>query len=400
MIKYGHIYCQYNNPLVCDRLDGLIAVMNKKPDYILVDTEFVREKTYFSKLCLIQIAGPGIEPQIIDPLKPETDLQPLLEALDDPDVVKVFHSGYQDLEIFYHLTGKVPSPVFDTQVAASVLGYGDQVSYAALVKNICAVEISKSHQFTDWSLRPLSKAQTDYALGDVIHLDKIYHTLKQRLKERERESWIEEDHAWLENPATYHNHPENAWERIKISSDKPKHLGILREIAAWREEQAIKRNLPRNFIIRDEPLMEIAMTMPKDAKALARVRGFPSDHAERPMGNAMLDAVRKIAEADPATLPRREKGKPFPPSKAGILEILRMLLKIEAAQNDITPKRLADSDDLQAIAMNGQKADVPAMHDWRFEIFGSKALDLMQGKVGLSIKSGQVDISPIQKSES
>lgn len=370
--------------------------MSKKPEYLLVDTEFVREKTYFSKLCLIQIAGPGIEPQIIDPLDKDTDLTPLIDALNDPDVVKVFHAGYQDLEIFYHLTGKVPYPIFDTQVAASVLGYGDQVSYAVLARDICGVEISKSHQFTDWSLRPLSKAQTEYALGDVIYLDKIYHTLKERLKERGRESWITEDIEWLSNPDTYHNHPHDAWERIKIRSDKPKHLGVLREIAAWREEQAIKRNLPRNFIIRDEPLMEIAMTMPKNPEALARVRGFPSDHAKKPMGKVMLEAVQKVSDADPKTLPRRQRGKPFPPSKAGVLEILRMLLKIEAAQNDITPKRLADADALQEIALHGDKADVPAMKDWRYDIFGSKALDIMHGKAGLSIKNGQIDISPLK----
>lgn len=370
--------------------------MNKKPEYILVDTEFVREKTYFSKLCLIQISGPGIEPQIIDPLAEGTDLDPLIEALKDRDVVKVFHAGYQDLEIFYHLIGEVPAPIFDTQIAASVLGYGDQVSYATLVKDICGVEISKSHQFTDWSLRPLSQAQIDYALGDVIYLDQIYHTLKQRLHERGREAWIEEDIAWLGNPETYRHDPQDAWERIKIRSDKPKHLGVLREIAAWREEQAMKRNLPRNFVLRDEPLMEIAMTMPKTPEALARVRGFPADHAKKPMGMAMLEAVHKIAEADPDTLPRKDRTKPFPPSKAGVLEMLRMLLKIEAAQHDITPKRLADSDDLQEIALHGDKAKVPAMEDWRFEIFGKKALDLMHGKAGLIIKNGQILISPLK----
>jgi len=369
--------------------------MNKKPEYILVDTEFVREKTYFAKLCLIQIAGPGIEPQLIDPLSSDTDLSPLLDILDDPEIVKVFHAAHQDLEIFYHLMGKVPSPIFDTQVAASVLGYGDQVSYAALVKDICGMEISKSYQFTNWALRPLSREQIDYALGDVIYLDDIYHILKKRLIERGRETWIEEDLMLLQNPDTYRPEPQNAWKRIKIRSDKPRHLGILREIAAWREDQAIKRNLPRNFVISDESLVEIATTMPKTPEALTRVRGFPPGHVEKPMGKAMLDAVNKIAHANTGTLPYRERMKHFPSSKAGVLEILRMLLKIKATQHDITPKRLADMDDLQEIVLHGSKAQVLAMQDWRFEIFGSSALDLMHGKAGLSIKNGEILISPL-----
>ena len=370
--------------------------MSKKPDYLLLDTEFVREKTYFSRLCLVQVAGPGIDPTIIDPLDKNTDMEPLLDALFDKDVVKVLHSGYQDLEIFYHLTGKVPSPIFDTQVAASVLGYGDQVSYANLAKDICGVDISKSHQFTDWSRRPLSQAQIDYALGDVIYLDQIYLTLKKQLHDRNRASWIEDDIKALESADTYHVYPEKAWEKIKIRSDKPKHLGVLREVAAWREQEAMRRDMPKNFILRDDTLMEIAMTAPKDEKALERVRGFPSGQVNKPMGKAMVDAVTAIEKADPKTLPHRDKRKPFPPQKAGTLEMLRLLLKIDAVHHDITPRRIADTDDLQEIAMKGAKADVPAMHGWRYEIFGSKCVDLMEGKIGLSLKDGEIDISQIK----
>lgn len=369
--------------------------MTKKPEYLLLDTEFVREKTYFSKLCLVQVSGPGIEPTIIDPLDPTTDMEPLLEALFDPDVVKVLHSAYQDLEIFYHLTGKVPAPIFDTQVAASVLGFGEQVSYANLCKDICNVEISKSQQFTDWSIRPLSKAQIDYALGDVIYLKDIYLELKKRLKARGREEWIAEDIARLEDPDTYHVHPEQAFEKIKMRSDKPKHLGVLREIAGWRETEAMRRDMPKNFIMRDDTLMEIAMTMPKDAKALERVRGFQSSQIDKPMGKAMLDAVHKIDKADKDTLPQRERKKSFPPQKAGILEMLKLLLKIDAAHHDITPRRIADNDDLQEIAMKGAKADVPAMHGWRYEIFGKKCVDLMEGRIGLSLKDGDIDVSEV-----
>jgi ribonuclease D len=369
--------------------------MTKKPKYLLLDTEFVREKTYFSKLCLVQVSGPGIEPTIIDPLEPTTEMEPLLDALNDPDVVKVLHSAYQDLEIFYHLTGKVPSPIFDTQVAASVLGYGEQVSYANLCKAICNVEISKAQQFTDWSKRPLSQAQIDYALGDVIYLKDIYLRLKEQLAERGREEWIAEDIARLSNPDTYHVHKDKVWEKIKMRSDKPRHLGVLKEIAGWREGEAIRRDMPKNFIMRDDTVMEIAMTMPKDKTALERVRGFQASQVNKPMGKAMLDAVHKIINADPDTLPKRKKKKSFPPQKGGILEMLKLLLKIEAAQNDMTPRRIADNDDLQEIALKGEKADVPAMRGWRYDIFGSKCVDLMEGRVGLSLKDGEIDISKV-----
>jgi len=369
--------------------------MTQKPDYLLIDTEFVREKTYFSKLCLIQITGPGIEPTIIDPLDTATDMTDIESMLFDPSIEKVLHSGYQDLEIFYNLYGKVPAPIFDTQVAASVLGYGDQVSYANLCKDICHVEISKSQQFTDWSIRPLSQAQIDYALGDVIYLDAIYHAMKDRLKERGRAAWIAEDIAALQSPDTYHVDPMQAWERIKIRSDKPKHLGILREIAAWREKEAMRKNMPKNFLLRDETLMEIAMTAPKDESALSRVRGFPNGQIKRPMGQAMLDAVKYIKTMDPGTLPKRERRKNFPANKAGILEMLRLLLKIDAAQHDLTPKRIASTEDLQDIALHGAAANVPAMNGWRYEVFGSKCVDLMEGRIGLSLKDGEIDISEI-----
>lgn len=370
--------------------------MIDKPDYILIDTEFVREKTYFSKLCLIQIAGPGIEPQIIDPLDPKTDLQPLLDLLFDPEIIKVLHSAYQDLEIFYHLCGKVPAPIFDTQVAASVLGYGDQVSFANLVNDVCGIEISKSHQFTDWSVRPLTQAQIDYALGDVIHLEPVYHKMVAELDKRGRRSWVGEDLAILQNPATYAVNPMAAWEKIKIKSDKPKHLGTLQLLAAWREERAIKKDLPKSFILKDETLMEIAMTAPSDKKALERVRGFPASQADRDMGKAFLDIVHKINKTAPTDLPRREKSKPFPASKTGILEMLRLLLKIEAAQHDITPRRIADKDDLEQIALHGEKADVPAMHGWRYDIFGSKCVDMMLGRVGICLKNGKIDIRDVR----
>lgn len=366
--------------------------MNQKPEYILLDTEFLREKTYFSKLCLVQVSGPGIEPTIIDPLDNNTDMTPLIDALKDPDVVKVFHSGYQDLEIFYHLCGFVPAPIFDTQIAASVLGYGEQVSYANLVKGICNVEISKSQQFTDWSIRPLSQAQIDYALGDVIYLKDIYLDLKKRLKERGRENWIAEDIAKLEDPSNYAVDPYQSYERIKMRSDKPKHLGVLREIAAWREKEAMRRDMPKNFIMRDDTLMEIAMTMPKDETALARVRGFAESQIKKPMGQAMLKAVKDIHAADADTLPKRTKKKPFPPGKNGVLEMLKLLLKIDAAAHDITPRRIADNDDLQEIALKGAKAKVPAMEGWRFEIFGSKCVGLMEGKIGLSLQNGEITV--------
>lgn len=366
-----------------------------KPDYILIDTEFVREKTYFSKLCLIQASGPGIDPYYIDPLDENTDMEPLFDMLFDPEIIKVLHSGYQDLEIFYHLTGKVPAPIFDTQVAASVLGYGDQVSYANLVKDVSGVEISKSQQFTDWSIRPLSQAQIDYALGDVIYLDAVYHKMVEELDKRGRRSWVGDDLATLQDPNTYAIQSDKMWEKIKMRSDKPKHLGALQALAAWREEKAAKRDLPRGFIAKDDTLMEIAMTAPKDAKALSRVRGFPASQVDKDMGRAFLDIVKRISKTDPKDLPRRNKKKPLPASKAGALEILRLFLKITAAEHDITPKRIADKDDLDQIVMQGHKADVAAMRGWRYEIFGSKCVALMDGRLGLSIKDGKIHIGDV-----
>lgn len=363
-----------------------------KPDYILIDTEFVREKTYFSKLCLIQVAGPGIEPHYIDPLAPDVDLQPLYDMLFDPDIIKVLHSGYQDLEIFYHLTGKVPAPIFDTQVAASVLGYGDQVSYATLVKDVCGIEVSKSHQFSDWAARPLTKAQIDYALGDVIYLDQVYHKMVEELDRRGRRSWVGDDLATLQDPNTYAVDPMRAWEKIKIKSDKPKHLGALQQLAAWREEKAMRKDMPKSFILRDDTLVEIAMTAPKDEKALARVRGFPESQVKRDMGQAFLDIVKRMAQATPDDLPSRTRKKPLPASKAGIIEILKLLLKIKSAEHDITPKRIADQDELEEIIFHGEKADVPAMRGWRYDIFGSLCVGLMEGKVGLFLKDGKIKI--------
>lgn len=367
--------------------------MSTKPEYILIDTEFVREKTYFSKLCLIQVSGPGIEPHYIDPLDQNTNLAPLKEMLLDPDITKVLHSGYQDMEIFYKLLdGKVPAPIFDTQIAASVLGYGEQVSYANLVHDICGVEISKSQQFTDWSIRPLSQAQIDYALGDVIYLDKIYHELKQRLNDRNRAKWIIEDFDKMALPETYAPTPETMYERIKMRSSKPKHLGILKEIAAWREKEAMRRDLPRNYVVRDDTLMEIAMTMPKDKTALARVRGFPSSQVDKPFGKAMLDAVKTVQSMDNDQLPKPKAKRSFPNGKMPILEIIRLLLKIVAAENDLTPSRIADKDDLEQIALHGEQANVQAMQGWRYELFGSKCKNIMDGQVGIYLNNGKIEI--------
>ena len=258
------------------------------------------------------------------------------------------------------------------------------------------MEISKAQQFTDWSLRPLKQEQIDYALGDVIYLDTIYHELKKRLKDRNRDNWVTEDMKSMTDPNTFAVDPMRMWEKIKIRSDKPRHLGILREVAAIREEKAMERNMPRNFIVRDETLMEIAMTGPKDEKSLERVRGFPTGAIKKSLGREIIAAVKRINTADPKTLPKREKRKPFPADKAGVLEMLRLLMKIEAAHHDITPSRIATSDDLQLIAIKGAQAEVKAMTGWRYDIFGSKCVDLMEGRIGLSLKNGEIDISEIE----
>lgn len=360
-----------------------------KPAYLALDTEFIRERTYYPQLCLVQVAAPEGDAILLDPLSGD-DMSDLEEALFDPEVVKVFHAGRQDLEIFVKMFGRVPAPIFDTQIAAMALGYGESVSYASLVADVCKHSIDKSQQFTDWSLRPLTAEQLAYAADDVLYLRTVYENFTQRLDRLGRRAWIEEEMAHLCDPAIYTPSPEDAWQRIKIRSDKPSVLAVLRGLAAWREREAQRRDIPKGRIFKDDTLAEIALTQPRDGKALARVRGFPTDLAEKTLGQNILKVVEEALALPREEMPRIERSKPFPADLQPALEMLKMLLRIQSSEYGISTRLVADADELQAIAIKGDDASIPCMQGWRREVFGAAALALLSGKLALSVKGGKI----------
>lgn len=365
-----------------------------KPSFLALDTEFLREKTYYPQLCLVQVAAPEGDAIILDPLSGD-DMTDLEEALFDPDVVKVFHAGRQDLEIFVRMFGRVPAPLFDTQVAAMALGYGESASYASLVSDVCHHSIDKAQQFTDWSLRPLTEDQLSYAADDVLYLRRVYENFCERLESTGRKSWIEREMQSLYDISAYQVDPDTAWERIRVKSDKPAVLSVLKKLAAWRESEAQRRDIPRGRIFKDETLAEIAMTQPKNAAALARVRGFPADLAEKNMGKTILELVQEGLSVPKEQMPKIAKQKPLPQDLHPALEMLKMLLKIQSADNHVCARLIADSDDLQSLVRLGKDAQIPALEGWRYEIFGKHALALMDGQLSLSLKDGRIVITGV-----
>ncbi len=358
-----------------------------KNDYLTIDTEFLRERTYYPKLCLVQLAGPGIDPVAVDPLAKGIDLKPLYDLMADKSVIKVFHAARQDLEIFYNLTGTIPTPLFDTQVAAMVCGYGEQVGYGPLVQDICNVQIDKGAQFTDWSRRPLSDRQLSYALSDVTHLRDVYTHLVSQLEKQKRKEWVLEEMEVLTNPDTYRNPPEDAWQRIKIRTNKPRVLAILKEVAAWREAEAQRRDIPRGRVFRDETLADIAIHPPKSPKDLEKIRSMPKDIAHGKHGQAILKAVDKGLSIK--SVPVVENKKRLPQEMGPTLEMLKMLLRIQSSEHGVAAKLIANSDDLQEIAMD-DKANVMALKGWRRKVFGDEALLLKSGKLALGIKKNKI----------
>jgi ribonuclease D len=357
--------------------------------YIMVDTEFLREKTYYPKLCLIQLGTPEGKAAAVDPLIEGIDLQPVFDLLLEPKILKVIHAGRQDLEIFYNLTGKVVTPFFDTQIAAMVCGYGDSVGYESLVRNITGAQLDKSVQFTNWSLRPLTKRQLDYALGDVIYLAQIYRHLKAELDKQGRTSWVFQEEEFLADPATYENHPEEAWQRIKLKSPKPKMLVVLRELAAWRETQAQHKDLPRPWIMRDETLADMAAQAPRDAASLAKIRGVSEDMAKGNTGKVLLDLIGKALDSDKATWPKPEKKDALPAVAQSTLDILKMLLKIQSTEHGVAAKLIADKDELEDLAMNNDPNN-PVLKGWRFEVFGRDALEIKNGRLAIGLKGSKI----------
>jgi ribonuclease D len=356
--------------------------------FVSVDTEFLRETTFWPKLCVVQMASPD-EAVVVDALAPEIDLQPLFRLMADERVAKVFHAARQDIEIFWNLAKLVPSPLFDTQVAAMVLGHGDSISYDQLVQRITGDQIDKSSRFTDWSRRPLSPAQVNYAVSDVTHLVTVYGKLKADLEEKGRADWVRDEMKVLSSPATYMQEPEHAWERLKSRVRKPKDLAVLIEIAAWREREAQARDVPRQRVLKDESVAEIAMQQPKTADALANMRFLSRGFERSKTGEAILAAVAVGLARDPKTLPRLMRQRPLSNGASATVELLKVLLRMSAERHGVAAKVLATTDDLEKIAADDH-ADVPALKGWRRELFGEQALKLKRGELSLAVENGRV----------
>ena len=357
-------------------------------DQITVDTEFMRESTFWPILCLVQMAAPGIE-YLVDPLAPDIDLSPFYKLMANEKVLKVFHAARQDVEIIYHRAGVIPHPIFDTQVAAMVCGYGDSISYDALVKRTSGADIDKSHRFTDWSRRPLSDKQLAYALADVTHLIDAYEVLSTKLEENGRASWMREEMDVLTSPATYDLHPEMAWKRLKPKTKKARQLAVLIEVAVWRETEAQRRDLPRGRIIKDDAIQEIATHMPSSEDKLSELRTVSKGLARSDMGRGLLAAIKRGTERDPKTLPEIERRDPPPGWAAATVDLLKVLLKKISEDEGVAQRIIANSEDLQKLACD-DNADIAALKGWRRELFGEAALKLKRGELALAVEGGRV----------
>lgn len=358
--------------------------------YLTIDTEFLRETTFWPQLCLIQMAGPDMA-VIVDPMAKGIDLAPFFALMANPDVVKVFHAARQDIEIIFNLGNLLPHPIFDTQVAAMVCGFGDSISYDQLVSRIKGVQIDKSSRFTDWSRRPLSDKQLDYALADVTHLREVYLELKAQLEKEGRTHWLAEEMLVLETRETYDMHPDDAWLRLKMRLRKPQELAIMKEVAAWREREARSRNVPRGRVIKDDAIYEIAQQQPKDAEALGRLRTIPKGWERSQSGAAVVEAVNAALALPKNEMPRLPRQPQAPEGAAAACELLKVLLKLIAEKEGVAAKIIANSDDIDRIAAEGEDADVPALKTWRRELFGETALKLINGDVALRFVNRKVE---------
>ena len=374
-----------------DALARFCAALSRA-DFVTVDTEFMRERTYWPQLCLIQVAG-AEQAATIDPLAPGIDLAPLMEILFDPRVLKVFHAARQDLEIFFHMTGKVPRPLFDTQVAAMVCGYGEAASYETLAGQLAKARIDKSARFTDWSQRPLSDRQIEYALADVTHLRQVYVALARRLTATGRASWLAEEMSTLLDPATYRLDPETAWMRFKPKNVKPRYLAVLKAVAAWREREAQKRDIPRNRIIRDESVVEIAAHPPRTLDDMSRLRGMSKGFAEGRLGQDLLQAIENGLALPAHEIPDVEPVPELPGGLGATVELLKVLLKVKCEAAGVAQKLIATTADLEQLAA-ADDADIPALKGWRLELFGTAALELKRGRLALGLDRRRLKIIP------
>lgn len=367
---------------LCERLSG--------EAFVTVDTEFMRERTYWPELCVVQLGGAG-EVAVVDALAEGIDLAPLGALLANPAVVKVFHAARQDVEIFLLKFGAVPTPLFDTQVAAMVAGFGDQVSYDGLARALAGAQIDKAHRFSDWSARPLSASQIAYAAADVTHLRRIYVALKERLEREGRLDWVAEEMAVLAEPSTYRTEPENAWERLKPRTTNRRFLGMLRALAAWREREAQRINIPRQRLVKDETLLELAATTPDSPAELARARGISEGFAKGRSGGGLLAAIKEARALPESALPEPPKDRHGPSPSPALVALLKVLLAAKSEEHHVAPKLLASSEDLDRLAAEAQP-DLPALHGWRREVFGEAALALKSGRLALGVDGRRIKL--------
>lgn len=362
----------------------------KKADYITVDTEFMREKTFWPILCLIQVAGPE-DAAAIDPLARDIDLKPFYSLMNDKKILKVMHGARQDVEIFYHETKKIPEPLFDTQIAAMVCGFGDQVSYEKLAHDLLGAKIHKDRRYSDWAQRPLSEKQISYALEDVTYLRPAYEKLKKRIEKFDRMSWLEEELAVLTNPKTYDIDPEDIWQRIKIRGSKPKLLAILREITAWREREAQAQNVPRGRIMKDATCVDLAVNAPAKIEDLKKIRGLSSSIRDTDKGKALIAAIEKGRKTPEKDCPKPPKKPHLPPGIGPTVELLKVLLRLKSEEHMVAPRLLATIRDIELLAAD-DKADIPALKGWRREVFGEDALALKHGRLALSVDKNKIKV--------
>jgi len=371
--------------------DELAAACRRMASYpfVTVDTEFLRESTYYPLLCVAQMASPD-EAVVVDALAQGIDLAPFYALMADDKVMKVFHAARQDIEIVWHAKKLIPHPIFDTQVAAMVLGYGESISYDQLVQRITGDTLDKSHRFTDWTRRPLSEAQLRYAVSDVTHLRDVYLALVEDLQRRGRADWVQDEMGILTSPDTYRMEPDKAWQRLKTRVRKPRELAVLIEVAAWREREAQARDVPRSRVLKDEVIGDIAVQAPTSIEKLKNLRSLPKGFERSRWGEAIVAAVQRGLERDPKTLPLQSRAQAAP-NGAAVVELLKVLLRMVAERHHVAAKVIATVDDLERIAASDH-AEVPALHGWRRSLFGEQALALKHGKVALAIDKGRVAV--------
>ena len=365
-----------------------------KAEFVTVDTEFIRETTFWPELCLIQMASEDLA-VLVDPLAQGIDLAPFFTLMRDESVVKVFHAARQDVEIVHKLGGVIPVPLFDTQVAAMVCGFGESIAYDQLVARTTSARIDKTSRFTDWRRRPLSPEQLDYALADVTHLRDVYKVLRSQLEAEDRSHWLAEEMAILTDPATYDMHPDDAWKRLKLRVRKPIELQIMKEIAAWREREAREIDKPRGRILKDDAIYEIAQQQPRDQQALGRLRSIPKGFERSAAGTEIVAAVHRALAVPKADLPPIPRAPQLPEGTAAAVEFLKVLLKIVVEEKGVAAKMIASGDDLEKLAWKAEDAEIGAMHGWRREIFGDRALELLTGRTALVYRNRKVEVVTI-----